>query len=495
MAPSVLNEHEPLRAIPLIFLRLSALVLWVVLVGFGSTTQHVSNDFWLQVRIGQLISQQHAIPQTLLFPFTEIAEARFNAHEWLPSLAAAWFVKHLGEAFLPALSGMLGLTIFLLVLRLAYQRSGMHIAWALGLAALALVVENFRHELRPELLALIAMQACLGCLHAMPTHPRRAAAVYLLTTVMWSNTHGSFVMAPALMICYGVGAWMDAHNSPNTPWRPYALLAPLVGMATLITPFGLEQWQFVLGFSSQSQAKLWLGEWRPTWDTSLHVLRGWWFGLAALVLCWALVALQWRRMHWRDLLVWLLFTVLALYAVRFLAYAGLGAAFVLAPLAQQGGSEQKARQVKQLAMMVVLALLTWGLVLRYGNAFGANPTSLAGPPRLSNSMVQLVQHPALQGPVLNSYSLGAELIYRGYPRLRPSIDSRIDSYGDAYFFAHEALWTDPQRLEAFVLRYGVRYALLDLDDWATVQLHHSMDPAHWQALLMDSRAVMLERRP
>ena len=487
--------NAPFRATPLIFLRLSALVLWAVLVGFTSTTQHVSNDFWLQVRIGELISQQHAIPQTLLFPFTEIASARFNAHEWLPSLAATWFVKYLGEALLPALSGMLGLALFFLVLRLAYQRGGQNISWALGLAAMALVVENFRHELRPELLAFIALQICLWCLHALPTYPRCSAMVLLLTTVVWSNTHGSFVMAPALLICYGAGAWMDAHNSPGTPWRPYALLAPLVGLATLVTPFGLEQWQFVLGFSSQSQAKLWLGEWRPTWDTSLHVLRGWWLGLAALALSWTLVVRQWRRVPWRDLLVWLLFTALALHAVRFLAYAGLGAAFVLAPLALQGGGKQKARQVKQLAMVLLFALLAWGLVLRFGNAFGAYPTSLAGPPRLSKPMVQLVQHPALHGPVLNSYSLGAELIYRGYPRLRPSIDSRIDSYGDAYFFAHEALWTDPQRLEAFVQRYGVRYALLDLDDWATVQRHHSMDPARWQALLMDSRAVMLERRP
>ena len=493
VAPFVLNA--PQRATPFAALRLSALVLWAVWVGFASTTQHVSNDFWLQVRIGELISQQHAIPQTLLFPFTEIATARFNAHEWLPSLAASWFVKHLGEAFLPVLSGMLGLALFFLVLRLAFQRSGQHIACALGLAALALVVENFRHELRPELLALFALQVCLWCLHSLPTHPRWAAVVYLLTTALWSNTHGSFVLAPALLICCGVGAWLDAQNSHGAPWQPYAFLAPLAGLATLVTPFGLEQWQFVLGFSSQSQAKLLLGEWRPTWDISLHVLRGWWIGLAALALTWAVVLRHWQRVPWRDLMVWLLFTVLALKAVRFLAYAGLGAAFVLAPLARKEGSVQIAREAKQLAIVLLFALMAWALVLRFGNAFGAYPTSLAGPPRLSKPMVQLVQHPTLQGPVLNSYSLGAELIYRGYPRMRPSIDSRIDSYGDAYFFAHEALWTAPQRLEAFVQRYGVRYALLDPDDWATVQQYHSLDPARWRMLLMDSRAVMLERKP
>ena len=54
-------------------------------------------------------------------------------------------------------------------------------------------------------------------------------------------------------------------------------------------------------------------------------------------------------------------------------------------------------------------------------------------------MIAQIEQFDMKGNVFNSYELGAELIYRAYPRLRPMIDSRIDSYGDEYFLLSDRL--------------------------------------------------------
>ncbi len=68
--------------------RIAAVVLTLSTVVFISVVPQVSNDFWLQVKVGEIIAHDHAIPKTVLFPFTEVRNAPFNAHEWLPSLRA-----------------------------------------------------------------------------------------------------------------------------------------------------------------------------------------------------------------------------------------------------------------------------------------------------------------------------------------------------------------------------------------------------------------------
>ena len=91
------------------FLRLAAFVIIFVTVGFISVAPQVANDFWLQATVGELIVSNHAIPTTLLFPFTEIQNAKFNSHEWLPSVLFYGVIQLAGKSWLPLVLGVLGL--------------------------------------------------------------------------------------------------------------------------------------------------------------------------------------------------------------------------------------------------------------------------------------------------------------------------------------------------------------------------------------------------
>lgn len=478
-------------------LRIFATALAVALVGFVSTTQQVSNDFWLQAKIGGLILSGHAIPETVLFPFTEIRDSAFNAHEWLPSILFDWVLRTLGESSLPFINGLLGCTLYALVVRLAYRKNNGNLPAALAFGLLALAAENYRHVMRPELISLIFLVLCLECLRSIQVrYTNRSAALFLILSTLWANTHGSFVLAPMLAIACSAGCWLDQRQegreiSLSHPTTIFFGLALGAFLCTLVNPFGLNIWKFVLNFTHAGVAKAEIIEWIPTLDPRVRPIRGTWIGLATIGIGLGLLWKKRRTISHVDALVFLLFLGLMLQAGRFLVYAGIAATFALSG----GPATNTAASTRAFGGVLFMTLVLWGVVLRFGNATGVYPYSLADQTKLTPAMVHALSDPAVQGNVLNSYALGAELIYRTYPRLRPSIDSRIDSYGDDYFYMHESLLRSRPAMDEFVRRYSVRFLLLDLADLEIVQSAGAIEPDQWQIRLMDRKAILLEHIP
>ncbi len=107
-------------------------------------------------------------------------------------------------------------------------------------------------------------------------------------------------------------------------------------------------------------------------------------------------------------------------------------------------------------------------------------------------MTAQLADPALSGNVFTSYELGAELVYRDWPRLKPSIDSRIDSYGDAYFIAHERMLSDEPALTDFLAAHGVNHMLLMRRDFGGISRMPGIR-AQWHVRSSDRKMLLLER--
>ena len=59
-------------------------------------TSIYNNDFWLQLKVGQMIRADGVIPRTILFCFTQERDLPFVAHEWLSSVITSWLYDHVG---------------------------------------------------------------------------------------------------------------------------------------------------------------------------------------------------------------------------------------------------------------------------------------------------------------------------------------------------------------------------------------------------------------
>jgi hypothetical protein len=477
--------------------RLVATILALITCLYVSLVQTSGVDFWLQAKIGEIIVQQHAIPDTLLFPFTEIATEKFNAHEWLASIVFYAAIQLVGEDGLPFFTALLGLSLFLLAAWLCFVRSQRNLAVALFGAAIALAGENYRHVLRPELLALNLMVAYWIGLERFRACPGYRNALWpAVCVLLWVNSHGSFIIAPILAGIYTLGLHVDRMRqqgawklAPSPAVRAWALLTLAMSLACLVNPFGWEMVHFVFDFSSKAGLATRVYEWMPSYKFTY--LPGFWIAAGIWCLILLVVLMTRKSISAVDVLACLFFSVLAVKAIRFPVYLGLLAAFVLSGAVAQKWKQAPAQE-RLYQLFSVLMALVLAAVANFGNAQGMQPSSL-GVVKLSRQMVKELGRPDLQGNVLTSMQMGAELIYRAYPRLKPSIDCRVDSYGMDYMDFQDTLFFNDKLFDEFVQRYDVKYMLIDRARFVHFMERDAWKSKHWELIMLDQSAALLQR--
>jgi hypothetical protein len=485
---------------PTSWLRAATMAAAVVIVVLLTFVPPSSNDLWLQAAIGRLIWTQGHIPSTALFPFTEASQFPFQAHEWLPSVAFYLLEKRLGFDALLFVQGVLGLALFGLCARLAYRLTD-SFSGALFAPLAAMTVANYRYFLRPELFALLFTVALLILLIEYRASGKRMYLVGCLPlAALWANCHGSFPVALVIGAIFACGAALEAFSAASGGRArasaraafPYAACTALMAAATLINPYGPQLYHLVWGLESAAFLRSYIYEWMPTFSHPFVDSRGFWAFLAYLGLAGAVLYAGRKNVTPAGWLLLLAFSGLAISAQRHIAFFAFASLYPVS-LAAAPLAARLERIPSVPAGMLAFLVACIGLLVTFGNMFGAYPYFVPSN-RFSPLLVEYLDNPRVRGNVLNSYVLGAELIYRYYPRLRPAIDSRIDVYGEKYFLELLQLNTDERALEQFVNRYHVDYILLLWRDFneGIRRMPHIRDDG-WRIVFADEKVVLLGR--
>ncbi len=464
----------------------------LALVVFVSATQQMANDFWLHAKIGEEIYHGNEIPEDIKYPYTEARSNKFNAHSWLAGLLFYLILRHGTEECLPYVSVALGVALYIETLVLVYWWTGGNRVAALFAGLTAVLVENYRHILRPELLVYLLW---IGCVYGFLLYRRRrfyGGALYGGLMVLWSNIHGSFVLGVFTPLAYLVGnivprlfyGGQSALSQKASAGDCLAIFA-IALMATGCTPFGFSGWNFVYEFSQFSIAKTAVAEWVSSLTPGVWKIRGVGIGLLAFVGGSFLMLMYRKKITAGDWIFWIGYVILAVKAIRFYAY--LGIVFVL--VLPWNAIFRRDREISCLVVFGGLISSLAVVVYLFGNASGAYPYSRPDASQMSIPMREFVGGGNFGGRVVNSYGLGAELIYRFYPRLMPSIDSRVDSYGDDYFFEHERLLHSACVMHRFIRKYSVEYLLMDFGDWNILSANEVFNSGELDVLLEDGKAV------
>ena len=483
-------------------MRISAVLLAALIVAWACTQPQAENDFWLLARIGAWIVEHHAIPDKLVFPFTHARGYHYNAHEWL----AALFLHALDTIFtqdaLAIVLGGLGLALFAAVTYMAYLRSNRCLSTALALGMLAMLSENYRHFLRPEIFTLFYLVVFLTLLESLVRDFSKIKLFLIFgLTILWANTHGSFVLTLPIALVFALDQIFcrarssvyspnesGRHNSKRISWL---MLPVAVLIGSFCTPFGGQLWEFSLGFTHASVAKKDITEWMSPFDSRSFSIVGMYPGLILAIFMLFFIIWKRKTLPIRVVGIGLIFISLIAFGNRFLVYQGIVFAWV-APIALPHpiSSTDSKYEHQRLAGLAALAAIALFLSIRFGNMNASTPFDARSDTLFSRGMVHALQDISGESNVFNSYDLGGELIYRNYPRLKPSIDSRIDSYGDAYYFWHETLLDDASQLQTFLKRWDVHYLLLTHVDFVRWQ-KLSLSTQEMCSLLATDRRIYL----
>ena len=238
-------------------------------------------DLAYQLRAGAEILQTGAIPAVDTWTFTVNGQPWVD-QQWGAQVLLAAVFQVAGWTGLAILRATLVAVAFALV-QATLRSMGCANRPAALLALGSFAVAAPALALRPQLFAIVLFAASMYVVAARREHPRRLWLLPLFG-VLWANLHGTF---PLILVVVGLG-WLDefarrvqarrarraAPKGFKQPPDPVAasrlrgstgiaLLGAVTAIATLVTPFGIETWWYVVRLASNPEVSGGISEWRP----------------------------------------------------------------------------------------------------------------------------------------------------------------------------------------------------------------------------------------
>ncbi len=273
-------------------------------------------DLAYGVRTGQQILSGAGIPRQDGFTFTA-AGLPWVDQQWLAQLV---YGSVYGLGGWPALQ-VLWVSVVAATVGLTARAAfvfGAGLRTSVVIALVGFVVAAQGLGLRAQVLGLLCLAVLLVLVAGTRTRPSLLwLAVPLLA--VWANLHGSFVMGLALLATMVVG---DRHDGPAARRDLVVLAAATV--ATLANPYGIDAWRYVVSIGTNPTIAAFVTEWRHT-DPLQSVGAVFYASAAAAAVLVALAARRGRRPEVGSLLWLVILAGLGAWALRGVAWWGIGA--------------------------------------------------------------------------------------------------------------------------------------------------------------------------
>jgi hypothetical protein len=310
--------------------------------------------FWSLVHGRALVELGH-VPDSNLFLFTLPSNAPFFDQPWLGQLLMYASYASLGHAANVVVFAACLVAALAIVLDAALRLGARPVPAALS-ALGACIFIGLGSGVRTQMFAYPCFAVVFTRLAlAKSVLPARTLGALIVSTALWANLHGSFVLAPVLVGLHllaqlrgdDAGRWMRLKNG--------ALAVVLVLLAACANPQGSRIFMYALhlGGAMQVAGQSDVAEWQPlAWSSPQGVL----FALA--VLGGALLLLRrWRTLPLGALLGWIVFALLSLKSQRFLCWWALISVVTLSPafpIEARAARPQRANSV----LLILFAAIT-----------------------------------------------------------------------------------------------------------------------------------------
>jgi len=408
-----------------------ALVI-IPIVAFFLLRQISDSDMWFHLAVGKLILATGSLPATDQLSLLNLGQP-VHAYLWFFQILAAagyplagfWWLHSLQLAFL-------SLTLYF-VFRSARVWSSSTTAWLLLLAAV--IASSERFSLRPEIVSLLMIAVYYFRLQQGKYRSLSELASFFILQIIWTNSHGIFVIGPFLTFCYFAEALLKGLTGRGyKDARSAGILTGLTAVACIVTPYGLGNIKYAWRLFAESNPL------SPELSNSTYemaaalgqisrTLLPFWFYFFLIVtfLTSLLAVVLYRREQLSIARTLIGFSLLAasLSGMKNMPVF----AIVAVPLIAENLSLLGSMKINRLCGAIIVAawsprpaiqhLKAW-VPYRFGLGLSADYVPLKLP--------QFLDGIAFSGPVFNSMDQGGFYEYHGYPARIPFYDSRLQDY-------------------------------------------------------------------
>lgn len=427
-------------------------------------------DLWLHIGAGRFITRNGYIPLFDIFSST-IAGQPWDNHEWLFQV----LVYRLYDAFGPdGLQQMQSVVIIItlgVLFFIGYHRERQ--LAVLGTLVMVVMVYQQRFTMRPDLFSLAFFTLYIFIL-SLHIDKRWAPWALALIQLAWVNIHGFFFFGP-LFILIGIFSealkrhvplpweWNNAGRLDDREYRNLGKAFVFVILACLVNPGFWKGAVYPLGifWNLSGEHEIFFKHiqelqpplnWASLWDNDRFA------SYKVLILVSAVTfVLNRRAIDISALLLWLVFLVFSLKAVRNISFFAAASYLVIInnlfnldpdrPLPFRF-NDARFRHLSSLACKVGIMLWLW----QYANnvfTYGyydfdryERKSEYGGVAQRSypDKAVDFLVHNNISGNFFNDFNSGSYLIGRAYPRIRVFIDGRTEAYGARFFEDYLKIW-------------------------------------------------------
>ncbi len=412
----------------------------MVLVILNALSGNVADpDLWGYMAFGRLFWETGKFPYQDTFAYVPTLNV-WVYHEWLTGVIFYPVYRFLGAPGLQILKYVLGLTTVWLVYLTARRRGAGFWGALLGLWFVQFFLVTGYSPVRAQVFTYLFFALSLFLLEsARLTRHWRGLIILVLIQVPWCNLHAGFLAGLGLLFLYALGEAISGR-----PFWPYLAALAAALLATLINPYGLEYWRYLV--SALTMPRPYITEWAS-------VLKAWQAGFPKQPLVYYVslavfsgFLLWWAK--WREVTAGLILA-LTLYMgfkhIRHQVFFLLAAGAYLPVLYDAYG--KKVLSAPPLASWLsrlgqtAPAVITIIFMLVYGGKFlCSDPLSLKLPLTSDPNnrvgiyypvgAVDFLQKNHLSGNILNEFDWGEYLIWKLNPSCKVAMDGRYETVYD-----------------------------------------------------------------
>lgn len=319
-APTITFMKNSSRSYDLLWLSIALLPL----IGLSLMLSVPAQDYWWYLRLGRDILEQGAIPLVDMLGYSRAGEPIFY-QQWLSGIIF-YLVYQTGSAPLTFLlrAVLIGITyssIWFMMRSYVGARTATILLVVLGMAT------SNNWMIRPQLFAYPLFLLCLFAIYEWQKGNNRLLFLLPLSTFLWVNLHGSFVLPFLLAGAALVFGTLNGENQKSLPGVLGALrgskkfqfmLITILTMlvASLLNPHGFGVWRYLVFILNNPSDYLFSVEWRPPTNEGwqMNIFFAWILALPILA------SFSKQKLTWLEWILFLGFGWLAMSGVRYVIW-------------------------------------------------------------------------------------------------------------------------------------------------------------------------------
>ncbi len=466
-----------------------AIGAFFALAAFISNLEIKDLDLWLHLKTGKIIVESGAVPNHDVLSST-IAGKSWHNHEWLFQAIVYLIKSAWGFNALITMQSVVVCLTFLVLLYIGYRSDRQWLSVFVML--LVLMVYQSRFTIRPDIFSLLFFAINMYVL-AIHLDKRISILVLALVQVLWANMHGFFFFGPLLVLIAIASETIKRKVPLPYEWnnmgrltdeefrRLWIILGVLLGMC-LLNPVGLEGALYPLKvlFQSAGDSKIFfkhISELQPPFSFGRfeHIH----YKILILISFFSFFFNR-RMIDISVFLVWLVFLLFSLIAIRNMVFFACAAYLVilvnsmtinLDDIVPFRFSSPKFKDIT--GIMAKIALIIW--MASYGQGMADNgyfdfdtferKSEYGGVSKRSfpYKAVDFLNANKIKGNFFNDFNSGAYLVGRTVPRIKVFIDGRTEVYGGKFFEDYLEIWYkgNKKSFQAAAKRYSLTGAFLN----------------------------------